>query len=92
MQSHEMKAHAKVGHLSHLNFLFTGWGSHIYDLTMVRLTRTLYQRVIEDMVPLRLGEGKVLDAGTGPGTLARRRQMQSSHGPQWISPSKRNRS
>jgi ubiquinone/menaquinone biosynthesis C-methylase UbiE len=30
----------------------------------------LYQRVIEDMVPV-LSEGKVLDAGTGPGTLAR---------------------
>jgi ubiquinone/menaquinone biosynthesis C-methylase UbiE len=71
MQSHEMKDHAKVSQLSHLNFLFSGWGSRVYDLTMVRLTRRLYQRVIEDLTSLRLGEGKVLDAGTGPGTLAR---------------------
>ncbi|MFL5592131.1 MAG: class I SAM-dependent methyltransferase [Ktedonobacteraceae bacterium] len=71
MHSHEMKEHVSVRHLSHLNFLFSGWGSRVYDRTMVRLTRRLYQRVIEDMVPLRLFEGKVLDAGTGPGTLAR---------------------
>jgi ubiquinone/menaquinone biosynthesis C-methylase UbiE len=71
MHSHEMKAHAKVGHLSHMNFLFAGWGSRVYEMTIVRLTRRLYQRVIEDMVPLRLGEGRMLDAGTGPGTLAR---------------------
>ena len=79
MHKHEIKDHAEVSHLSHLNFLFTGWGSHIYDAVMVRLTRRLYQRVIEDLVPLRLVEGKVLDAGTGPGTLAReiaRRQPQ----------------
>ena len=67
MQSHEIKDHAKVGQLSHLNFLFSGWGSRVYDLTMVRLTRRLYQRVIEDIAPV-LSEGKVLDAGTGPGT------------------------
>jgi len=54
-----------------MNFLFTGWGSHIYDVVMVRLARGLYHRVIEDLAPLRLVEGKVLDAGTGPGTLAR---------------------
>jgi ubiquinone/menaquinone biosynthesis C-methylase UbiE len=54
-----------------MNFLFTGWGSHIYDVVMVRLARGLYHRVIEDLVQLRLVEGKVLDAGTGPGTLAR---------------------
>lgn len=71
MYSQEMKEQAAVRHLSHLNFLFSGWGSRVYDLTMVRLTRRLYQRVIEDMVPLQLAEGKVLDAGTGPGTLAR---------------------
>ena len=71
MHSHEMKEHVSVRHLSHLNFLFSGRGSRVYDRTMVRLTRRLYQRVIEDMVPLRLVEGKVLDAGTGPGTLAR---------------------
>ena len=41
MQSHEMKDHAKVSQLSHLNFLFSGWGSRVYDLTMVRLTRRL---------------------------------------------------
>ena len=71
MHSHEMKENVSVRHLSHLNFLFSGRGSRVYDRTMVRLTRRLYQRVIEDMVPLRLVEGKVLDAGTGPGTLAR---------------------
>src|SRR6266699_3586143 len=71
MHSHEMKEHVSVRHMSHLNFLFSGRGSRVYDRTMVRLTRRLYQRVIEDMVPLRLVEGKVLDAGTGPGTLAR---------------------
>src|SRR5258707_1617023 len=71
MQSHEMKDHAKVSQLSHLNFLFSGWGSRVYDLTMVRLTRRLYQRVIEDLTLLRLVEGKVLDSGTGTGTLAR---------------------
>jgi len=38
---------------------------------MVRLTRRLYQRVIADLATLRLVEGKVLDAGTGPGTLVR---------------------
>ena len=31
----------------------------------------LYQRVIADLATLQLVEGKVLDAGTGPGTLAR---------------------
>src|SRR5438270_5780168 len=71
MHSHGMKEHVSVRHLSHLNFLFSGWGSRVYDLTMVRLTRRLYQRVIEDLTSLRLVEGKVLDAGTGPGTLAR---------------------
>lgn len=71
MHRHEMKEHASVHHLSHLNFLFTGWGSRIYDVVMVRLARRLYHRVIEDIVPLRLVEGMVLDAGTGPGTLAR---------------------
>lgn len=71
MHRHEMNEHASVHHLNHLNFLFTGWGSHIYDVVMVRLARGLYHRVIEDLAPLRLVEGKVLDAGTGPGTLAR---------------------
>lgn len=71
MHSHEIKEHALISHLNHLNFLFTGWGSHVYDMVMVRLTRRLYRRVIEDLAPLGLVEGKVLDAGTGPGTLAR---------------------
>lgn len=71
MHSHEMKEHGQVRHLSHLNFLFSGWGSRIYDRVMVRLTRRLYQRVIEDIALLQLVEGKVLDVGTGPGTLAR---------------------
>ena len=71
MQSHKMKAQTKVSPLSHLNFLFTGWGSRVYELTMVPLTRRLYRRVIEDLAPLGLVEGKVLDVGTGPGTLVR---------------------
>jgi len=71
MHSHEIKEHAAVSHLSHLNFLFTGWGTRVYNVVMVRLTRGLYHRAIEDLALLRLVEGKVLDAGTGPGTLAR---------------------
>jgi ubiquinone/menaquinone biosynthesis C-methylase UbiE len=38
---------------------------------MVRLTRRLYQRVIADLAALRSPSGKVLDVGTGPGTLVR---------------------
>jgi ubiquinone/menaquinone biosynthesis C-methylase UbiE len=71
MHRHEMKEHALVGHLSRLNFLFSGWRSPIYEMTMVRLTRRLYRRVTEDLASVYLVEGKVLDAGTGPGTLAR---------------------
>jgi ubiquinone/menaquinone biosynthesis C-methylase UbiE len=71
MHSHEMNEHASTRHLSHLNFLFSGWGSRLYEGTMVPLTRGLYRRVIKDIVPLRLDQGQVLDAGTGPGTLAR---------------------
>jgi len=71
MHRHEIKEHSSVHQLSHLNSLFTGWGSHVYDVVMVRLTRRLYQRVIKDLTSPGLVEGKVLDAGTGPGTLAR---------------------
>ena len=71
MHRHEIREHSEVSHLSHLNSLFTGWGSRVYDVVMVRLTRRLYQRVIADLAALRLVEGKVLDAGTGPGTLVR---------------------
>lgn len=71
MHMHEARQHSAVRHLSHLNTLFTGWGSRVYDVVMVRLIRRLYQRVIADLAALRLVEGKVLDAGTGPGTLAR---------------------
>ena len=71
MHRYETKDHGKVSHLSHLNSLFIGRGSHIYDAVMARLTRKLYRRVVEDIAPIRLDEGKVLDAGTGPGTLAR---------------------
>ncbi len=70
MHSHEVKEHSSVRQLSHFNYLFTGWGSQLYDHSMVRLTRKLYRRVIDDMAPV-LSQGKVLDAGTGPGTLAR---------------------
>src|SRR5258708_36215624 len=71
MHRHEVSPYSSVRHLSHLNALFTGWGSRVYDVVMVRLTRRLYQRVIADLAALRLVEGKVLDAGTGPGTLVR---------------------
>lgn len=71
MSSYKAKEHVSARHLSHLNSLFTGRGTRIYDVTMVRLARKLYQRVVEDMIPLQPGEGRVLDAGTGPGTLAR---------------------
>jgi ubiquinone/menaquinone biosynthesis C-methylase UbiE len=78
MHRHEIKEHSEVSHLSHFNSLFTGRGSRVYDAVMVRLTRRLYRRVIGDIAPV-LSQGKVLDAGTGPGTLAReiaRRQPQ----------------
>ena len=71
MHSHKIRNHEKVRHLSHLNFLFTGWGSRVYEQTMVRLTRPLYQQVGEDLASLQLDEGKVLDVGAGPGVLAR---------------------
>ena len=71
MHRHEVRKHSEVSHLSHLNSLFTGRGSRVYDVVMVRLARRLYHRVIADLVALRLVEGKVLDAGTGPGTLVR---------------------
>src|SRR6516162_7008979 len=71
MHNHEIGAHSSHRHLSHLNALFTGRGSRIYDVVMVRLTRRLYQRVIADLAVLRSPSGKVLDVGTGPGTLVR---------------------
>lgn len=67
---HRHKEHSSVRQLSHLNYLFYGWGSRVYDVVMVRLARKLYRRVIDDIAQI-LSEGKVLDAGTGPGTLAR---------------------
>jgi ubiquinone/menaquinone biosynthesis C-methylase UbiE len=70
MHSHEAREHSSERQLSHFNYLFTGWGSHLYDVGIVRLTRKLYRRVIEDMAPV-LSEGSVLDVGTGPGTLVR---------------------
>lgn len=71
MHSHEIKEQAHVRHLSYVNGLFTGWGSRVYDVVMVRLTSRLYQRVVDDLTLLELNAGQVLDAGTGPGTLAR---------------------
>ena len=71
MHRHEIKDHSEVSHSSHFNSLFTGRGSRVYDVVMVRLTSSLYHRVIADLAALRLVEGKVLDVGTGPGTLAR---------------------
>lgn len=63
--------HASASRLSHLNVLFTGWGSHLYNAVMVPLTSGLYHRVVADLDSLDYVTGKVLDAGTGPGTLAR---------------------
>lgn len=80
MHSHSMRRRTKTRRLAHFNFLFTGKGSHVYDLTMVRLTRRLYQRVIKDLHTLQIGAGKVLDVGTGPGTLVR---MIAHHFPQF---------
>ena len=71
MHKHEVGRHAEVRHLAHFNALFTGRGSRIYDAVMVRLTRRLYGRVVADLAALSLGKGKVLDVGTGPGTLVR---------------------
>jgi ubiquinone/menaquinone biosynthesis C-methylase UbiE len=71
MHKHEVGHHAEVRHLAHFNALFTGRGSRIYDVVMVRLTRRLYQRVVADLAALSLTQGKVLDVGTGPGTLVR---------------------
>ena len=70
MHGHELRENSSLRQIKHGDFLFYGWGSHIYDVVMVRHTRRLYQRVIGDIAPV-LSEGKVLDAGTGPGTLAR---------------------
>jgi len=78
MHRHEAGENSSVRQLSHFNYLFTGWGTRIYDVVMVRLTRRLHQRVVADVAQV-LSEGKVLDAGTGPGALAReiaRRQPQ----------------
>ena len=71
MHNHEIGAQSSHRHLSHLNALFTGRGSRVYDVVMVRLTRRLNQRVIADLAALRSPSGKVLDVGTGPGTLVR---------------------
>src|SRR5215467_165915 len=71
MHRHEVREQSEVRHLSHLNALFTGRGSRVYDVVMVRLTRRLCQRVVADLAALGLAEGKVLDVGTGPGTLVR---------------------
>jgi len=71
MHRHEVREQSSIRHLSHLNSLFTGRGSRVYDVVMVRLTRRLYHCVIADLATLQLIEGKVLDAGTGPGTLVR---------------------
>jgi ubiquinone/menaquinone biosynthesis C-methylase UbiE len=70
MHGHEIKGNSSLRQFNRHDSLFYGWGSHIYDALMVRLARGLYQRVIGDIASV-LSEGKVLDAGTGPGTLAR---------------------
>src|SRR5438034_9050101 len=70
MHGHEIKENSSLRQFNRHDSLFYGWGSHIYDVLMVRLARGLYQRVAGDIAPV-LSEGKVLDAGTGPGTLAR---------------------
>ncbi|HET8910249.1 MAG TPA: class I SAM-dependent methyltransferase [Ktedonobacteraceae bacterium] len=70
MHSHGIKGDTFMRRTGgHFNFLFTGSGSQIYDATMVKLTRNLYRRVINDSAML-LSEGTILDVGTGPGRLA----------------------
>ena len=71
MHRHAVREHSSQRHLSHFNALFTGRGSRVYDVVMVRLTSRLYQRVVADLAALQFVEGKVLDVGTGPGTLVR---------------------
>ena len=71
MHRHEVGQNAEVRHLAHFNALFTGRGSRVYDMVMVRLTRRLYRRVVADLASLGLVAGSVLDVGTGPGTLVR---------------------
>ena len=70
MHRHEIKENSSLRQFNRHDSFFYGWGSHIYDVLMVRLARGLYQRVTGDIAPV-LSEGKVLDAGTGPGTLGR---------------------
>jgi SAM-dependent methyltransferase len=70
MHGHEIKENSSLRQFNHGDFLFYGWGSHLYNVVMVRLASRLYQRVIADIAPV-LSEGKVLDAGTGPGTEER---------------------
>ncbi len=70
MHGHEIKENSSLRQFNRHDFFFYGWGSHIYDIVMVRLGRGLYRRVTEDVVSV-LNEGRVLDAGTGPGTLVR---------------------
>src|SRR5260370_37717209 len=71
MHRYAVREHSSQRRLSHFNALFTGRGSRVYDVVMVRLTRRLYQRVSAGLASLRLAEGKLLDAGTGPGTFVR---------------------
>src|SRR5438128_1552764 len=78
MHRHELKQNSSLRQFNRHDSLFYGKGSRVYDVVMVRHTRRWYRRVIADIAPV-LSEGKVLDAGTGPGTLAReiaRRQPQ----------------
>lgn len=68
MHRHELAGISSLRQWHH--FLFYGLGSRIYDMTMVRFTSRLYRRVVKDVAPV-VSKGKVLDAGTGPGRLAR---------------------
>src|SRR5215470_2762674 len=70
MHGHEIRKNSSLRQFNRGDFFFYGWGAHIYDVLMVRHSRGLYRRVTDDVVSV-LSEGKVLDAGTGPGTLAR---------------------
>jgi ubiquinone/menaquinone biosynthesis C-methylase UbiE len=70
MHGHEIKENSALRQFKRGDVFFYGWGSRIYDVVMVRVTRSLYRRVTADVVS-GLSEGKVLDAGTGPGRLAR---------------------
>ena len=78
MHRYEVGEHSSVRHLSHFNSLFTGWGSHAYDVVMVRLTRRLYHRVIADLAALRSRPGEGAGRGNRSGHVSQGTRSESS--------------